>query len=75
MTYPYLKAWGEMLSSNKSYVYEQVRQAEYDKAPNDAIFWSGEYNRWVTYGEVTSTSTRLTIDRLVKKYLARGTHD
>lgn len=66
--YPFIRAWGRVMGSQRTYIEEQVAQAREDNAPEDAIYWRHEREPdgrtlrilrvWHTYREVTSLTTR-----------------
>jgi hypothetical protein len=63
-SYPYIRAWGRMMSSFPYYIEDQVREATRDKAPQDAIY-KGQDGKWETYRDVTREDTRMVIDRFI----------
>lgn len=55
-SYRYIRAWGEMMGSNKSFIHQEVQQAERDGAPIGATYKrDGE---WKTIEGVTAPATR-----------------
>lgn len=65
--YRHIVAWGSMMGSYAYYVNDQVARAEADGAPENAVFYSTDEDRWKTYDEVKSLSTRERIDAILEK--------
>jgi hypothetical protein len=67
--YPYIRAWGHMLGSRQDYIEREVQKAREANAPEDAIYASvapgGVAKGWARYSEVTSKSTRHTMERIL----------
>src|SRR5689334_20218 len=54
--YPYIYAWGKFMRSEDFYIGGQMELAEFENAPQDAIF-RGSEGTWETIGEVTDKNT------------------
>jgi len=63
--YPYIRAWGRMMTSNRPYVQDQEALARVERAPANAIYKGDE--GWKTYDDIVPGDVRHTIDRLVKE--------
>lgn len=61
--YPYIRAWGQIMHSRGWYVDEQVKLAQRDRAPHDAIYKRDE--KWVTASQITSGNTRALVEQTV----------
>lgn len=49
--YEYIWAWGKSLGSMSYYIAEQVTKAIKDNAPEKAVFYSEDKERWITIDE------------------------
>jgi hypothetical protein len=67
--YRHIKAWGQCLASDASYIRHQQEIAAADLAPLDAIY-KGDNGAWSTYSQVTNDSTRQKMNTV----LAREPH-
>lgn len=63
--YPYIEAWGRMMNSDPTYVWEQRQQARRDDAPQTAIYWSIDDRRWRTFDDINDANTKSVIARMV----------
>lgn len=63
--YPYIEAWGSMMGSNRTYIWEQVQKARADHAPHDAIYWNIDQKKWARFADVTRFDTRRVIESTV----------
>jgi hypothetical protein len=69
MNYIYIRAWGEMMGSNNSYIRDQLATAKEDHAPGNAIY-KGEDGEWHTIEEVRSGNRRQQLERTARRLQA-----
>jgi hypothetical protein len=60
----HLKAWDQYMGAAPYWIRAMQERAEKDGAPEDAIYKDSS-GRWVGFGEVTSGSTRMLIEKRV----------
>lgn len=56
--YPLIRAWHHMSGSFDYYIQDQVRQAEEEKAPQDAIFRNPRDNTWMRFPDIRNPETK-----------------
>ena len=66
--YPYIRAWGKMMSSGQYYIIGEIEKARKDNAPQDATFWSITRGEWATFSTITNENTKRLIEQLVKEF-------
>jgi hypothetical protein len=49
--YPYIRAWGALMHSFTYYIESQVKQAQDEKAPHDAIY-KDHMGRWHCWSQM-----------------------
>lgn len=67
MDYPYIVAWHRMTGSYKAYIDRQVRKAQEDNAPQDAIYKGSATGEWHTVKEIENKTTRAYLEEQVRK--------
>lgn len=67
MKYPYIRAWHYRSGSFQYYINEQVKAAEKDGAPQNAIYKSGN-GEWRTIDDVTNLVAKEEVEEWVKKH-------
>ncbi len=80
--YPYIRAWGWMMGSDRYYIEQEIETARADKAPEDAIYWRFENETertgahvWHRFADVTNPSTTHAIERYMsERYPNKETH-
>jgi len=70
MKYPYIQAWGTKLTSLQYYIKSEKDRAEKDNAPDDAIYFSIERQRWIRVTELEESNPDLKVwlDKEVSRY-------
>lgn len=65
MDYVYIRAWGQMLGSNQSYIDDEVGRARADGAPSNATYRRQD-GTWSCFTDVTSATTIDAINRITE---------
>ena len=67
--YPSIRAWGKYLGSYAYYIEEQVRKAQDDDAPLNAIYFggTGPEPRWITADEITNPHAAAFIEHWIDR--------
>ena len=55
--YPYIRAWGQLMGSDPSYILQQIALARAERAPANAVYRTIE-GPWATTGDITRPDTR-----------------
>jgi hypothetical protein len=61
--YVLIRAWGELMGSDNSFVRAQVAIAHEDKAPHNAIY-KAEDGTWATVDQIASSNRRQQVERI-----------
>jgi hypothetical protein len=61
--YRHIAAWGRMMSSDRSYIFDQQVKAAADNAPIDAVYFGD--GQWRRFSEVTNEDTITLINRFI----------
>ena len=56
-SYPYIRAWGQLMGSSETHTRAQITQARTENAPATAVYRTIE-GRWATTGDITRPDTR-----------------
>lgn len=56
MDHIYMRAWDSVIYPDDMLREQHLREAREKNAPEDAVFFSAEKQRWVVFSEVTNTS-------------------
>lgn len=56
-TYPAIRAWGRLLGSNEYFIKNEIAEAQSEGAPELAIYYSQEDQRWRELSEVRNLDT------------------
>lgn len=65
--YTYVRAWGIYLDSYQYYIDEQVRIANQENAPDNAIYKRALGGHWVTFDEVTNPAAISAINFIIQQ--------
>lgn len=74
MKYPYIQAWGTNLRSFQSFINAEKARAKKDNAPEDAIYFSVERQRWILVDELEESNPDLKVwlDKEVSRYTEKA---
>ena len=64
MDYKYIRAWGSMLESFPSYIENEVKRAQNDKAPQTAIYRKSD-GTWAIFEDIQSDATKTSVAAIV----------
>lgn len=56
MDHVYLRAWDSVIYEDEYLKAQHLAEARDKNAPEDAVYFDANNNRWVTFSEVTNTS-------------------
>ncbi len=70
--YHYIVAWGLVMHSFGYYVSEQIVKARTQNAPEDAIYFSTESMRWVTFTDIKQRAARAQVDSYISVLTRAG---
>lgn len=52
MDYLYIRGWHQSSGSMQYYIEQLLRKARYENAPDDAVYYSKDEDRWITLDEL-----------------------
>jgi hypothetical protein len=70
MDYVLIRAWGELMGSEQSYIRAQIQIAHEDKAPGNVIYKQDD-GLWATIEDVVSGSRRQQVERIAARIQAK----
>lgn len=66
--YPYIRAHGKCMGSNREWVDREVEKARAANAPPDAVHFSIDRNKWVTIREYANPEYISTLNRTIEQF-------
>ena len=69
--YLYIRAWEHMMGSGSFYRASVLKMARAENAPETAIYRDNVENRWRTYDEIKSESTKREIQKIADQIKER----
>jgi len=70
MDYILIRAWGELMGSQNSFVRDQVAIAHEDKAPHNAIFKRDD-GEWAIVTDIASSNRRQQVEQIAARIQKR----
>ena len=66
-SYPYIRAWGKLLTSNDYYINEQVELARLENAPATALRKGTQSGKWQTIADFPAGKTKNLIEEFAEE--------